>query len=113
MISVRSWFWPKSLAKKALAGLVVTALLLAITWFVALFVTERRLDAAMKSAEVEFGFSNNLDDCVPMSLPPERNSASPLDEAGAIADQILLSAPKLMTFRVARKFHSENPSFAS
>jgi hypothetical protein len=80
----RRKLWPKSLAGKAAAVFAVSLILLALTWFVALFVTERRLATAMKRAETEFGFSNNIDDFIPAILPPERNAMIPLDEAAAL-----------------------------
>jgi hypothetical protein len=89
----RRRLWPKSLAGKALALFGTALFLLVLAWFVALFVTERRLAMAMKRAEVEFGFSNNIDDYIPAILPPERNAMVPLDEAAALVAPFLQGLP--------------------
>lgn len=104
---------PKTLAGKAFAGLLVCVILLVVVWFVALFITERRLAAAMKRAEVEFGFSNNIDDYIPAILPPEQNAMVPLDNGAAIAAEILQSAPRWTTIEAAKTFRAENPKIAA
>ena len=45
---------------------------------------ERRLAAAMKRAEVEFGLPNSIEAMLPGPVAAERNAAAPLDEAAGI-----------------------------
>jgi hypothetical protein len=89
----RRRLWPKSLAGKAAAVFGVSLILVILAWFIALFVTQRRLATAMKRAEVEFGFSNNIDDFIPAILPPERNAVVPLDEAAALVVPVMTALP--------------------
>ena len=92
-LPVRRRLWPKTLAGKLGVVSLFAILLLAAAWFIALIVIERRLAAAMKRAEVEFGLSNNIEDFIPPILPPERNAMVPLDEAAELVAPVMTALP--------------------
>ena len=86
--------WPKSLAGKALVVFGFAVLLIVVLWFVALFVMQHRLATAMKRAETEFGFSNRIEDLLPVWLPAGlSNAAIPLDKAAEIVAPIMQALP--------------------
>jgi hypothetical protein len=85
---LRRFLWPDSLAGKAFAALVLAMVLVVALWLIAWLVMERRLAAAMKRAEVEWGLPNSVSAMLPSFVPPERNAAVPLDEASALVQRL-------------------------
>ena len=80
----RRRLWPKSLAGKASVVGLLFAILLVVLYLVACKYTSERLAAAWKLSE-EFGLPNDFVALLGEPVPPERNMATPLDEAAKIA----------------------------
>lgn len=109
-IPFRRLLWPKSLAGKAGVIGSAMAITLATVYVAALWMTSKRLAAAMEVGN-EHRFSSDPQALLGPCVPDEENAATPLDESCAIAKRYLASVRQKLGIPVATPEASDDPEF--